>query len=52
MAAPVRDGGGRVFAALALQGPSVRFGGDRLPGLTEAVRAAAGRLTDLHRHLS
>ncbi|URM93319.1 IclR family transcriptional regulator [Actinomadura madurae] len=52
VAAPVREGGGRVFAALALQGPSVRFGGDRLPGLTEAVRAAAGRLTDLHRHLS
>ncbi|WP_165978589.1 IclR family transcriptional regulator [Actinomadura darangshiensis] len=52
VAAPVRDGGGRVFAAVALQGPSVRFGDDRLPGLAEAVLAAAGRLTDLHRHLS
>ncbi|WP_187438174.1 IclR family transcriptional regulator [Actinomadura decatromicini] len=52
VAAPVRDGGGRVFAAVALQGPSVRFGDDRLPALAEAVRAAAGRLTDLHRHLS
>ncbi|MFG1852827.1 IclR family transcriptional regulator [Actinomadura geliboluensis] len=52
VAAPVRDGGGRVFAAVALQGPSVRFGDDRLPGLAEAVLAAAGRLTALHRHLS
>ncbi|NVI92036.1 IclR family transcriptional regulator [Actinomadura sp. BRA 177] len=52
VAAPVRDGGGRVFAAVALQGPTVRFGDDRLPGLAEAVLAAAGRLTDLHRHLS
>ncbi|TDC04464.1 IclR family transcriptional regulator [Actinomadura bangladeshensis] len=52
VAAPVRDGGGRVFAAVALQGPAVRFGDDRLPGLAEAVRAAAGRLTGLHRHLT
>ncbi|WP_243719242.1 IclR family transcriptional regulator [Actinomadura sp. 7K534] len=52
VAAPVRDGGGRVFAAVALQGPAVRFGDDRLPALAEAVVAAAGRLTDLHRHLS
>lgn len=52
VAAPVRDGGGRVFAAVALQGPAVRFGDDRLPALAEAVTATAGRLTDLHRHLS
>ncbi|MFG2089433.1 MULTISPECIES: IclR family transcriptional regulator [unclassified Spirillospora] len=52
VAAPVRDGSGRVFAAVALQGPSVRFGDDRLPVLAEAVVAAAGRLTDLHRYLS
>lgn len=52
VAAPVRDGGGHVFAAVALQGPAVRFGDDRLPGLAEAVLAAAERLTDLHRHLS
>jgi len=52
VAAPVRDGSGRVFAAVALQGPAVRFGDDRLPGLAEAVLATAGRLTDLHRHLS
>lgn len=52
VAAPVRDGGGRVFAAVALQGPSVRFGDDRMPALAEAVLAAASRLTDLHRHLS
>lgn len=52
VAAPVRDGGGRVFAAVALQGPSVRFGDDRMPALAEAVKAAASRLTDLHRHLS
>ncbi|WP_242910485.1 IclR family transcriptional regulator [Actinomadura terrae] len=51
VAAPVRDGSGRVFAAVALQGPAVRFGPDRMPGLTEAVLAAAGRLTALHRHL-
>ncbi|MEU4825034.1 IclR family transcriptional regulator C-terminal domain-containing protein [Actinomadura sp. NPDC023710] len=52
MAAPIRDGGGRVFAAVALQGPSVRFGDDRMPALAEAVPAAASRLTDPHRHLS
>ncbi|QXJ19778.1 IclR family transcriptional regulator [Actinomadura graeca] len=51
VAAPVRDGSGRVFAAVALQGPSVRFGADRMPDLAEAVLAAAGRLTELHRHL-
>lgn len=52
VAAPVRDGGGRVFAAVALQGPSVRFGDDAMPALAAAVMAAASRLTDLHRHLS
>jgi len=51
IAAPVRDGSGRAFAAVALQGPAVRFGADRLPGLTEAVLATADRLTALHRHL-
>ncbi|MBT2211978.1 MULTISPECIES: IclR family transcriptional regulator [Actinomadura] len=51
VAAPVRDGAGRAFAAVALQGPAVRFGPDRMPGLAEAVLAAAGRLTALHRHL-
>lgn len=52
VAAPVRDGAGRTFAAVALQGPSVRFGDDRMPELAEAVLRAATRLTDLHRHLS
>ncbi|WP_169806917.1 IclR family transcriptional regulator [Actinomadura macra] len=51
VAAPVRDGSGRVFAAVALQGPAVRFGADRMPALAEAVLAAADRLTALHRHL-
>ncbi|WP_131742665.1 IclR family transcriptional regulator [Actinomadura roseirufa] len=51
VAAPVRDGSGRVVAAVALQGPSVRFGDDAMPALAEAVRAAAVRLTTLHGQL-
>ncbi|TNY35949.1 IclR family transcriptional regulator [Thermomonospora catenispora] len=49
VAAPVRDHSGRTIAAVALQGPAVRFGDDRLPELAAAVRAAADRLTALHR---
>ncbi|GLZ13371.1 IclR family transcriptional regulator [Actinomadura sp. NBRC 104425] len=49
VAAPVRDSAGRAFAAVALQGPAVRFGDDRLPDLAKAVLAAAERLTALQR---
>ncbi|MFC7329886.1 IclR family transcriptional regulator [Marinactinospora rubrisoli] len=45
IAAPVRDHAGRVFAAVALQVPSVRFGDDRLAELATAVTATAAELS-------
>ncbi|MFC4565165.1 IclR family transcriptional regulator [Nocardiopsis mangrovi] len=47
IAAPVRDASGGVFAAVALQVPSVRFGDDRLAELAVAVTEAAARLSAL-----
>jgi DNA-binding IclR family transcriptional regulator len=43
--APVRDHEGRVVAAMALGGPSVRLTAARLPGLVALVRAAAARVS-------
>ncbi len=46
VAAPVRDGSGRVVAALSLSGPSARLGEERLHGsLADAIGEAAGKLS-------
>ncbi|GII01462.1 IclR family transcriptional regulator [Planobispora takensis] len=44
LAVPVRDGNGNVLAALAIQGPAVRLGDDRLPELAAELALSAGRL--------
>jgi len=44
VAVPVRDGHDNVLAALAIQGPAVRLGDDRLPELTARLTATARRL--------
>ena len=49
LAAPIRDHTGATVAAVALQGPAVRFGDDRLAELTREVIATADELTTLHR---
>jgi DNA-binding IclR family transcriptional regulator len=43
--APIRDHTGNVVAALSIAGPSMRLRPDRMPGLIECVRNAAGRLS-------
>ncbi|MEU5264459.1 IclR family transcriptional regulator C-terminal domain-containing protein [Amycolatopsis sp. NPDC021455] len=45
VAAPVRDGDGRVLAALTITGPSSRFGGAEVAALSEAVVHASGRIS-------
>ncbi|SNS41834.1 transcriptional regulator, IclR family [Streptosporangium subroseum] len=49
VAVPIRDGHGNVLAALAIQGPAVRLGDDRLPELTAELIATAQRLSVGHR---
>lgn len=47
VAAPVLDGDGRVLAALAVTGPSSRFGPGEAAAFTEAVTAAALRISQI-----
>lgn len=46
LAAPVRDGRGAVLAAVAIQGPAVRLGDDRLPELMAELTATAAALSN------
>ncbi|XVQ15083.1 IclR family transcriptional regulator [Spirillospora sp. CA-255316] len=48
LAAPIHGPAGQAVAAVTLQGPAVRFTGERLPDLAKAVMAAAERLTGLY----
>lgn len=45
VAAPVVGADGRVVAAISVAGPTARFDADRLPHLTELVRAAAAAVS-------
>jgi DNA-binding IclR family transcriptional regulator len=45
VAAPVHDGERRVLAALAVTGPTSRFDGAEVAGMTEAVTGAAQRIS-------
>jgi DNA-binding IclR family transcriptional regulator len=45
VAAPVHDGERRVLAALAVTGPTSRFGGAEVARMTEAVTGAALRIS-------
>ena len=45
VAAPVHDGDGRVLAALAITGPSSRFGSAEVAALSEAVAHASRRIS-------
>jgi DNA-binding IclR family transcriptional regulator len=45
VAAPVHDGEGRVLAALAITGPTSRFGDAEIPALRQAVAGAARRIS-------
>jgi DNA-binding IclR family transcriptional regulator len=45
VAAPVRDAGGDVIAAVSVSGPSFRMGADSFPRLSERVMAAADELS-------
>ncbi|RSM48296.1 transcriptional regulator [Amycolatopsis balhimycina DSM 5908] len=45
VAAPVRDGDGRVLAALAITGPSSRFGSAEVAAFSEAVVHASRRIS-------
>ncbi|MEV6830769.1 IclR family transcriptional regulator [Amycolatopsis sp. NPDC051102] len=47
VAAPVHDGDGRVLAALAITGPSSRFGAGETAAFAEAVTAAAVRISQI-----
>ncbi|WP_245928553.1 IclR family transcriptional regulator [Murinocardiopsis flavida] len=47
IAAPVRDSEGRVTAAIALGGPTVRFTAECIPGFVSAVAAAGARMSDI-----
>jgi IclR family acetate operon transcriptional repressor len=47
-AAPIRDHANHVFAAVAVQGPTVRFGDDRLDNLIAAVSETAEQLSALY----
>ncbi|MGW3964772.1 IclR family transcriptional regulator [Amycolatopsis sp. NPDC005003] len=47
IAAPVRDGEGRVLAALAITGPSSRFGPAEITALTAAVAGASRRISQI-----
>jgi DNA-binding IclR family transcriptional regulator len=47
VAAPVLDGDGRVLAALAITGPSSRFGPAEAAAFTDAVTAAAVRISQI-----
>jgi len=47
VAAPVHDGDGRVLAALAITGPSSRFGPGEVAAFTEAVTAASVRISQI-----
>lgn len=45
VAAPVHDGDGRVLAALAITGPTSRFGSGEITAATEAVTRASRRIS-------
>ncbi|MEV7098557.1 IclR family transcriptional regulator [Amycolatopsis sp. NPDC051045] len=45
VAAPVHDGDGRVLAALAITGPTSRFGTAEIAALTDAVTGASRRIS-------
>ena len=47
VAAPVRDGDGRLLAALAITGPSSRFGPGEVAAFTEALVAASVRISQI-----
>ncbi|RRO18309.1 IclR family transcriptional regulator [Saccharopolyspora rhizosphaerae] len=49
VAAPVHDQTGHVIAAVAVQGPTVRFGDDRVDELAAAVTGTARELSSLYR---
>ena len=45
VAAPVRDVHGEVLASMSISGPTFRLDSDRMPGLAEAVTAAANEVS-------
>ncbi|ADJ48659.1 IclR family transcriptional regulator [Amycolatopsis mediterranei S699] len=47
VAAPVHDGDGRLLAALAITGPSSRFGPGEVAAFTEALAAASVRISQI-----
>ena len=47
VAAPVHDGDGRLLAALAVTGPSSRFGPGEVAAFTEALTAASVRISQI-----
>jgi DNA-binding IclR family transcriptional regulator len=47
VAAPVHDGDGRLLAALAITGPSSRFGPGEVAAFTEALVAASVRISQI-----
>ncbi|MFF1611303.1 IclR family transcriptional regulator [Amycolatopsis sp. NPDC058278] len=47
VAAPVHDGDGRLLAALAITGPSSRFGPAEVAAFTEALAAASVRISQI-----
>lgn len=47
VSAPVRDAEGRVTAAIAIGGPTVRFTAERIPGFVSAVAAAGNRMSEI-----
>ncbi|MDS0135510.1 MULTISPECIES: helix-turn-helix domain-containing protein [unclassified Amycolatopsis] len=47
VAAPVHDGDGRLLAALAITGPSSRFGPGEVAAFTEALTAASVRISQI-----
>lgn len=49
VAAPVHDQTGHVIASVVVQGPTVRFGDDRMNELVEAVTDTARELSSLYR---
>ncbi|MCT9930324.1 IclR family transcriptional regulator [Planotetraspora sp. A-T 1434] len=51
VAVPLRDGRGAVLAAIAIQGPAVRLGDDRLPELTDELTKTASSLAAAQRGL-
>jgi DNA-binding IclR family transcriptional regulator len=47
VATPVHDGDGRLLAALAITGPSSRFGSGEVAAFTEALTAASARISQI-----